>query len=164
MVGHIFRPESFFLMAWAINNAANEYYFEAITPVETVKAPIRDVYKFIKSEPDILMDFTSRILRGLHGMIVRLEGLTFDTAYQKVESLLLYFAKKFGKKTVKGIVIDFPLTHREISSWIGTARETASLEIEKLKKNGIIIVSKRTIIIKDMKKLEKEAELMPEIM
>lgn len=164
LVAHIFRPGSFFLMTWAINNTSNRYYFEAITPVETAKAPLRDVYKFMKAEPEILFEFTGRILRGLTGMITRLEDLTFDTAYQKVESLLLYFAKKFGKKTVKGIVVDFPLTHREIASWIGSARETASLEIEKLRRNGIITINKRTIIVKDMKKLEKEAQLMPEIM
>ena len=97
-------------------------------------------------------------------MATRVEGLTFDTAYRKVESLLLYFAKKFGEKKGKDTIIDYPLTHREIASWIGSARETVSLEIEKLKKNGIITVTKRTILIKDMKKLEKEAQLMPEIM
>lgn len=161
MVAHIFGPGSFFLMMWAINNVPNEYYFEAITPVEAQKAPVREVYKFIKCEPEVLLDFTARILKGLDGMLARLENLTFDSAYRKVESLLLYFAQKFGKKTVKGVLIDFPLTHREIASWIGTARETASLEIEKLKKNGLITFNKRTIIIKDMKRLEKDASDTP---
>lgn len=163
LVAHIFRPGSFFLMSWAVNHSRNIYYFEAITPVEVAKAPVGEVGKFIKDEPEILFDFTGRILKSLDGMVVRLEGLTFDSAYQKVGSLLVYFARRFGKKSGRDVLIDFPLTHREVANWIGTARETASLEIEKFKKKKIIEINKRTIVIKDLKKLEKEAQLQTKI-
>lgn len=157
MVVHIFRPGAFFLMMWAINNTPNSYYFEAITPVEVWVAPLKDVKEFVKKDPEILYDFTSRILKGLDGVLKRFENLTFDPAYSKVASLLSYFARQFGKKKGNGTQIEYPLTHREVASWIGTARETASLQMEDLKRRGIITFKGRSIIVRDMKKLEKEA-------
>lgn len=157
LVVHIFRPGSFFLMMWAINNTQNTYYYDAITPVELWRAPLKEVNKFIKNDPELLYDLTHRILKGLEGILKRLEYLTFDSAFIKVSSLLSYFARNFGRKVKNGVIIEYPLTHREIAAWIGTARETVSLQIEDLIHKGLLTHKGRSIIVKDMKKLEKEA-------
>lgn len=157
LVINIFRPGSFFMMMWALNNTANTFYFDAIAPVEVWRAPLVDVREFLKNEPEILFDFTTRLLRGLDGLLKRLEYLVLDPAYVKIASLLSYFAKTFGEKDGEGIVIKLPLTHKEIASWIGTTRETASLQLEDLRKKGIIATRGRTLVIKDPMILEKEA-------
>jgi len=52
-----------------------------------------------------------------------------------------------------------PLAHREIASWIGTTRETASLQIEKLQKKGIITTRGRLLIIRDLTRLQQEVRV-----
>lgn len=157
LVIHIFRPGTYFLMMWAINNTPNTYYFDALTPVEVYRAPLSDVREFIKSEPELLFDLTSRLLQGLDGLLKRFEYLVLDPAYAKVASLLSYFAKTFGEKNGDGIEIKLPITHKEIASWIGTTRETASLQIEDLKRKGLIANKGRTLVIKDLPKLDQAA-------
>lgn len=157
LVMHIFRPGSFFQMMWAINNTPNSYYYEAIIPVEVWRAPAKDVQGFMKKEPEVLYFFTSRLLKGLEGLLHRIEDLVLDSAYTKTASLISYFAKNFGQKEKNNIVIKVPLTHREIAAWIGTARETASLQVETFKKKGLIYYQGRSMVVTDLASLEKEA-------
>ena len=49
-----------------------------------------------------------------------------------------------------------PLTHKEIAAWIGTTRETASLQIETLKKKNLIQYNRRYIIVPDISRLSRE--------
>ncbi len=48
-----------------------------------------------------------------------------------------------------------PFTHREIASWIGTTRETASLQMERLMKIGLVRISGRQILLPDLEKLRE---------
>lgn len=154
LIIHIFRPGSFFQMMWAINHTPNTYLYEAITPVEVFLAPCNVVSEFIKKDPELLYDLTSRLLKGLDGFLKRMEYLVFDSAYFKTAALISYYAKNFGEKNKKGIIIDMPLSHREIASWVGIARETVSLQMENLEKKGLISYHGRTLIINNLAGLE----------
>lgn len=154
LIMHIFRPGSFFQMMWAINHTPNTYLYEAITPVEVFLAPGRAVSEFIKKDPELLYDLTSRLLKGLDGFLKRMEYLVFDSAYFKTAALISYYARNFGAKNKTGIVIDVPLSHREIASWVGIARETVSLHMENLEKKGLISYHGRTLIINNLAGLE----------
>lgn len=153
---HMFRPNSFFMMMWAINQSANSYYFEALIDTEVYLAPLNETLEFVKSEPEILFDFTKRILRGLSGVLERLESLVLDPAYIKLASLLSYFARTVGEKSGDNIIINLSLTHQDIARWIGATRETTSLQLEALKKKKIISYNRESIVIRDIAGLHKE--------
>jgi CRP-like cAMP-binding protein len=92
----------------------------------------------------------------MSGLRHRIEFLVMSNAYQKTLLLLLYLAENLGEKENGGVVLPVPVTHREISAWIGTTRETASLQVETLKKHGLISYRKRQMTIPSVKNLEKE--------
>jgi CRP/FNR family transcriptional regulator, cyclic AMP receptor protein len=153
---HVFKSGSFFPMTWVINNTPNKYYFEALSPAEITRAPKEDVLKFLSSHPEVLLHFTSRLLHGVSGMLERFEQLVLDSAYIKTVLLLLYYARCFGEKEHEIVVLHVSLTHREIAAWIGTTRETASLQIEALKKKNLISYNGRQIRIQSVSRLEQE--------
>lgn len=155
-VVHVFQPGSFFLMTWAINSQPNSYNFEAFTNCHLYKAPLLDVRNFVKENPEIMYNFTSRLLRGLDGLLTRMEYLMVESSYIKTASLLLYLAEKFGQKEGGSIIIHLSLTHKEIASWIGTTRETASLQLEQMKKQGFIDYQRKYILIRNPQNLQKE--------
>lgn len=152
----IYKPNSFFPMTWGVNNTPNMYYFEAMNKVEVMRAPKEDVIKFLQKNPDVLYDLASRLLTGFTGILKRIEHLVMDNAYDKTILLLLYLAENIGEKEGKGVKLSIHVTHREISAWIGTTRETASLQVEKLEKKKIIVYHRRDLIIPDLKLLESE--------
>jgi CRP/FNR family transcriptional regulator len=153
---HIFKPGSFFPMTWVVNNESNRYYLEAVTPVEIWRAPKKEVGEFLKAHADVAHDLTRRLLLGISGMRRRMEYLVMDSAYQKTVLLFLYLVQNIGEKEGTGFVLPVPVTHREIAAWIGTTRETASLQVETLKKRGLIIYRRRQLVIPNFKKLEKQ--------
>lgn len=155
----IFKPEDFFPIVWAINNTPDEYYCEAMTPVEVWRAPREEFLAFIKSDPDVFLELTSRILIRLGGLLERMGYLVFGSAYQKVASILVICAQRFGLKEGKGIKICVPLTHKDIANLVGITRETASVEMKKLERKGFIYHRGRLFMIKDIKGLEKESLL-----
>ncbi len=154
---HIFKPGSAFLLMWAINDAPNSYHFEALQNAEGFLSPLPDAKKFFLQNQDVMNHFTSRLLFGLGGLLTRLNSLMMEPAYTKTASLLTYLAQKFGQKNGAGILIPIPFTHKEIASWIGTTRETASLQLEEMKKRGLISYKKHLLLIKDLPKLQKSS-------
>jgi CRP/FNR family transcriptional regulator len=157
LVLHVFKPGSCFPMPWIINDTPNRYYFESLTPVEIWRAPREDVHAFFETHADVAAYMMSKVLFGLSGLLQRMEFLVFDSAYKKTILLLLYYAKNFMEDGAKG-KLAIPLTHKEIAAWIGTTRETASLQIETLKKKKIIQYNRRYIVIPNIAVLEKESK------
>lgn len=156
---NLFAPKTYFLMHWALNGAANPFYFEAVTPVCCYSAPIGTVKEFFEKNPQMLLDFTKRMLKGTFGLLNRLETLMMDNAYVKTVELLLYLAHKFGSCEGHKVIIQNHFTHKELSSWLGVTRETASLQMESLKRKELISYKRRLIVISDLDKLKQESTL-----
>ena len=155
LVLHVFKEGSIFPMPWIVNDEPNRYFFEALTPVEIWRSPREDVLRLFVEKPELEHEMMKRMIRGLSGLMKRMEFLVFDSAYKKTILLLLYYVKNFSDDAMKGKLL-IPLTHREIAAWIGTTRETASLQVETLKKNGLLEYHKRYLVVPDIAKLENE--------
>lgn len=153
---HIYKPGSFFPLTWIINDTPNLYHFEAMTPASVSRAPKEPFLELIHTNPDVLFYATQRIALGLAGFVNRVAQLVLDDAYTKTILLISYYADNFGEQTKEGIALQIPLTHREIASWIGTTRETASLQVETLVKKGLLRTRGRLLTIPDLSLLQKE--------
>jgi CRP-like cAMP-binding protein len=145
----ILKPKDFFPLTYGLSNTRNAYYLEAITPLELWSSPQEQFLNFVKSNPDILYDLTTRILVRFDGVLSRMEHLVFSNAYIKVATTILICAKRFGEEIGQGVIIKVPLTHRDIATLVGITRETTSLEMKKLEKQGHIGRVGRLHIVKD---------------
>lgn len=157
----IFKPEDFFPMMWAINATPNTYYLEAMTAVEIYQAPREQFLNFIKNNSEVLFAITSRILTRLGGVLSRMEYAIFGNARNKVAAIILICAERFGTYDKENIIIQVPLTHQDIANLIGVARETVSIEMEKLQKKGLIEHIGKYLVVKNRQKLEGESVLGP---
>ncbi|MEK7533509.1 MAG: Crp/Fnr family transcriptional regulator [Patescibacteria group bacterium] len=153
---HIYKPGSFFPLTWILNDTPNVYHFEAMTVASVVRATKDAFVEFLHRHPEALFYATQRLALGLAGFVSRVAQLVLDDAYTKTILLILYYADNFGEKTKEGIALKIPLTHREIASWIGTTRETASLQVETLVKKGLLATKGRLLVIRDVGVLQKE--------
>ena len=153
---HILKPISYFPMVWAINGTPNVYNFEALTDVEVGRAPRDEVVNFIKDKPKVIFELMSELLEDYAESLTRVEHLVFSDAYRRVISVLLYIAKHFGENNDKQIIISNRFTHQDIATLVGVARETASNEIAKLEKKGLIEYSDRLIVFNNIRNMELE--------
>lgn len=58
-----------------------------------------------------------------------------------------------GNDTPAGRELVFPLTHHEIAALIGTTRETVSLELQRLERDGLVVRLRRRILLCDLPRL-----------
>ncbi|MDO8503864.1 MAG: Crp/Fnr family transcriptional regulator [bacterium] len=155
----IFKKGDFFPIIWAFNETPVSFYLEAMTPVEVWLAPKEDFLKFVQANGDVLLELTRRILTRMGGLLARMEYLVFGNAYNQVASIVLICAERFGKNGGKNILIDVPLTHKQIADLVGVSRETASIELKKLERKGFIGYEGKHIMVKNMEKLKEESLL-----
>lgn len=87
-----------------------------------------------------------------------MEDLVLESAYIKTVKLLIYYCTNFAETDPQGKGIVLHLTHREIAAWIGSTRETASLQVEELLRKELISYRGRLLIVHDQKKLEFEVK------
>ncbi|TSC63831.1 MAG: CRP/FNR family transcriptional regulator, anaerobic regulatory protein [Microgenomates group bacterium Gr01-1014_93] len=153
----IFKPGDFFPVIWAFNEVTLSQYCESMTPVEIYRTSKAEFMAFLKSNPDVLVDVTSKILIRLRGLLERMEYMVFGNAYQKVASILVICAERFGLVKNHGIIIRVPLTHKDVANLIGLTRETTSVELKRLERSGIITKKSGQFRVRKLEKLKEEA-------
>jgi CRP/FNR family transcriptional regulator, cyclic AMP receptor protein len=159
VVLNLFKPNAFFPMPWVLNRKPIPHYFEGMTDGKVYKAPADDFLKFLKENPDVMLDLLRRIYKGMEGMWQRLEYSMSGSAYGKFVTELLIFAKRFGKSENGKVIIDLKIFEKDLASQTGIARETVSRLIGKLKEKELLSFENNTVVINNLDNLEKELSL-----
>lgn len=135
---HIYRPGNFFPVIWGLADKRNLYYFDALTKVDVYRASKEEVVAFLKNDPEALYSLTTRLAAGLNGMLMRLETYAFTDVYGRVISELLYLIKHYGTPHENGYVLPH-FTHQQLADFVGSARETVTVVMDKLEKKELVI-------------------------
>ncbi|MGB3074855.1 MAG: Crp/Fnr family transcriptional regulator [Chitinophagales bacterium] len=150
---HIFSPHTCFPMMTVLSNLDNRYFYEALTDVEIVAAPKDQVADFITSHTDVLLDFTNRLLRGLDKLTMRIEYLALQSSQKRIISAILFLANHFSTVHDNTALFTYAFTHRDLASFAGVSRETASREWKKLMSEGLVGMDQHFIVIHDIQRL-----------
>ncbi|MDP2632129.1 MAG: Crp/Fnr family transcriptional regulator, partial [Candidatus Curtissbacteria bacterium] len=154
----IFKPGDIFPVSWAINSTKNEYFAETMTPSVLWRTSVEEFLGFISNKPKVLFELNRRIMERFLGLMRRIEYMVFGNAMDKVSSILLICAERFGEASRGKVIIDVGLTHNEIANLVGMSRETVSIEMKKLEKKGLIVYRGRRIVINNERRLRKESQ------
>lgn len=107
----------------------------------------KDFEDFFSKIPHLSVTVTKWIGLRLRKIKNRLENMIFQDVRSRLLSILMELARQYGVPVQKGRKITVRLSHQEIANLIGATRETVTLELNKLKKNGDILVDGREIIL-----------------
>lgn len=108
-----------------------------------------DVERLLLSKPKISLRILEIMGRRMIEAEQQLELVAFKSIIPRLAAFLLREAE--GDE-VKGF------THQEIAEYLGGYRETVTNALNELKKAGIITLSRKLVVIRDRKRLEKAAE------
>lgn len=151
---NLYKPHSFLPMSWAIGNVENIHFYEAMTDIRARRAPKEEVIAFVKAHTDVLYDLLRRIYIGMEGLWMHLESLTAGNSYIKLVASLVILAKRFGIKEENKFVVTLKLSEKDLANYAGMSRETASRELQKLKKENLVDFDKGIITVHDLQRLE----------
>jgi CRP/FNR family transcriptional regulator len=106
-------------------------------------------FKEVMGESRELYDYTFRLIGQ---RLTRAERLVADFALDaipaRLEKLLIEFSRRYGVNETNGVLIDIPLPHREIASIVGSTRESVTVRLNAMRREGIIDFVNRKILIK----------------
>lgn len=75
--------------------------------------------------------------------------LIFRDVNSKLADLLLALGKDYGVEDARGTLVAIKITHQEMANLIGSTRETVSLTLSQFKKQGLIAMEGRKVIVTD---------------
>jgi len=152
----LFKPLFYFSLISAKTGLKNRHFIEALTPVEMWLAPKDEFLKFAREGSGAISeDITNAFLEKFVDVTSYMSQLVSGDAYTKVAALINSMGEEFGVVKGKRITIKFKITHKLIASLTGLTRETVTLQMLKLEKDGMIDNDRRQIIILDTTKLKK---------
>lgn len=152
----IYTAGEFFPLIWIFQGTLKSVYYEALESSILRCAKKEEFLDFLKSDPDALIFITTYLAKVVSIFVERVNSLEITNAYSRFVSRLLFLAERFGIKKYGKTIIDIPITHKDIANSINMTRETASREFEKLEKKGLAGYKDRKIVIRDLRKLERE--------
>jgi CRP-like cAMP-binding protein len=129
----------------------NQYISEVLEDTELIRLPLEEVKEMILQDNAFRQLFYSYLAGKLKSMENLAVSLSFYDVYQRVLQLFTNFTyMKDNKPTLK--IID-NLNHEEIASMVGTVRKVVNRSLQRLKKDGVIELSRKNIQIKNFQKL-----------
>lgn len=109
--------------------------------------------KILNQYPQIavkVLEFTSDRLAKAQEKIKQLRTFSVE---ERIAYLLHKLSKKFGEQSDEGLLIQMPLSRRELADMVGTTPETASRIISKFKDKGWLETGRQWIAITDQEAL-----------
>jgi CRP/FNR family transcriptional regulator, cyclic AMP receptor protein len=140
--------------------AGSDTYTEsaiAMDETEVVRLPLAVGRAYLFEDPAIGVALMGLMLARQREMEERIESLLFRDVEGRLAEFLLKAADRWGvpDQQGKGTLISAPITHYEIAQSIGSTRETVTITLGALRREGLLDVAGRRLIVVDAASLAK---------
>jgi len=141
--GSLFGESALYSTAGRRENCAVAY--ETCT---LLRIPV-DQFKLGMAEEPWLHDYTFRLIgQRLEHAEQRLADFALNAIPARLDRLLADFSNRYGVRESAGVLIDIPLPHREIASIVGSTRESVTVRLNAMRREGTIEFVNRRILVK----------------
>lgn len=143
-----------FPISWAVTGITQPSSFVANSKTNVIRISRNDFLKQISSDSRAAQSVMQLLAQRTRGFTEAQDNLHFRSAKQRIAYRLLTLAHMFGQETDDGLLINTPVTNEYIARSSNMTRETASREINKIIKNGIVTASKGKYTIANIAALQ----------
>lgn len=157
ILGFIDQGEIFGELA-LVGGVQRDEYVETTEKSTLVLVPKIALQKVIQRYPEIVMGVTKLIGLRRQRIQRRLRNLLFRSNRERVIHLLMELAEKYAEPDSEGYFLNIRLSHQEMACVIGSTRETVTVVLGQLQKEGLITIARRKILIKDLGQLAREVK------
>jgi CRP/FNR family transcriptional regulator, cyclic AMP receptor protein len=126
-----------------------------------LKIPV-EYYKLGMATEPLLHEYTFNLIgHRLEHAEQRLADFALNAIPARLDRLLTDFSHRYGVRESTGVLIDIPLPHREIASIVGSTRESVTVRLNAMRREGTIEFVNRRILVKRPEGLLPEAHEVP---
>lgn len=116
----------------------DDLYAEAMTDTYLCTISVKEFEQFIEKNPKIALKLINILSERLKDVYALSEKIALTDVKYRILYLLLKLSEKSGERKKEWQTINIKLTHADIAAMVGTTRETTSVIMSNLKKEGYI--------------------------
>jgi CRP-like cAMP-binding protein len=133
---------------------------DAVTVVESLEVywTVAAMRELMARYPEIAMGSAASAGHRLFEMQDRVGEMAVEKVEQRIAHTLLRLVQQAGRRTERGIEIDFPITRQELSEMAGSTLHTVSRTLASWDERGVTGSARKRIIVRDMDALTALAE------
>lgn len=155
------EPGDLFGDSGMMDPAPRAHYSEAILDSEALALPAEKLMSYVASNPMMLKRFADETWRRRRDFELRMEDLVFRDVPARLARILIWLSEKYSEQCDGAeTLITLKLTHQELASLVGTTRETTTLVLNRFKRQNVLLLQGRRLIITDHEALAGIAATM----
>ena len=141
--GSLFGESALYSTAGRRENCAITYANSRL-----IRIPVGEFQKGMVGNSQ-LHNYTFRLIgQRLQNAERRLADFALNAIPARLDRLLADFSDRYGVPEREGVLIDIPLPHREIASIVGSTRESVTVRLNAMRREGTIEFVNRRILVK----------------
>jgi CRP/FNR family transcriptional regulator, cyclic AMP receptor protein len=145
-------------LTWAVTGEDRHILYSALARTELMHIPREQFLDMIRNNPQVALPLLDMLVEMYKLHSERILNLEYRTVRERLVSFLLSTARRFGRKTADGLVLDVPLRHQDIASSISATRETTGRELSALERQGLLKSAQSIVTLKDVNRLRRFLE------
>lgn len=120
------------------------------------------VGRLAAEHPPLALKTTATIAERMRELQDRFRELATERVHQRIARALLRLAHQAGRRTDEGVLIDQPLSRRDLAEMTGTTLYTVSRVLSGWEGDGILAVGRQRVVVRDPQRLAAVAEELPD--
>jgi CRP-like cAMP-binding protein len=130
----------------------NSYSETAITQSDACILSIgnREFRSVLNAHPSVTVDVLDITMERLNSARQQIHHLATLSVEKRIAHILVKLCEKFGEESRVGILLQLPLSRKELADMAGTSTETASRIMSRFQQDGLITSGRQWVAINDM--------------
>ena len=153
-----FKSPTLFPLPHIVHASATPYIYEASTDITIRQAPVNEAVQFLMAHPLVVYDLLGGLSTMLDTVLERMVHAISSSAKHRLIYSLVAECREFGEQQENGGYV-VAISERELGARAGLSRETVSREARILKVLKLIEVHHSSIVIPNLKRLERYLEV-----
>ncbi|HJQ09156.1 MAG TPA: Crp/Fnr family transcriptional regulator [Candidatus Saccharimonadales bacterium] len=152
------KPGEIIGLTWAITGLDRGIIYATLARTELLQISRDEFITFVRTNPTAALPLVDMIIDMYRLHSERILNLEYRTVRERLVSFLLTNARRFGRETDEGTVLEVPLRHQDIASSISATRESVGRELSAMERQGLLTSGQSVIVLRNMEKLRRFLE------
>jgi CRP-like cAMP-binding protein len=140
-----------------LDTAPRREFAEAVSDVTVIGVAREDLLWLMAQHAELSLQITKLVGLRRRRIENRLGNILFRSTRERVAAVLLELLDSHGEAQKQGWRVRLPLSHQDLANLIGATRETVTLTLGRLQREGLILVQRRRLVVLDRQRLANEA-------
>lgn len=124
------------------------FFYTAYTDIAAYEIDKTEFLEFAKSDHTLMSEIAHAMSGHYDDLLGRVHSIEQTVVRDKIMYTLYSLAKRFSAEdSVDLFSLGLRLTHQDIADMVGATRETASIELQKLRRKRLIVYNRNKLVI-----------------